>query len=126
MTDNDQRLPGPRQLRSNTRLPVRTRDGPRIDRETLHDVLSNDRRRRILYTMTKVSTPLGIDELAALMTGGPANDPDEYHETLIRLSHCDVPKLADVGLLEYDTESTVVSPTAVTDRIAKSIDLTRS
>lgn len=126
MTDNDQRLPDPRRIRSNTRLPVRTRDDPELDRETLHGVLSSDRRRRILYTMTKVSTPLGTDELAALMTGGPSNDPDEFDETLIRLSHCDLPKLADVDLLEYDSEHKFVSATAVTDHVAEAIDLTRS
>lgn len=58
-------------------------------------------------------TPVELDELAAAVAtaadGVLAAGVEEIDRTAIRLHHVDLPKLADAGLVDYDSEDTRVT-----------------
>ena len=82
-----------------------------ISRDTLYELLSDTRQRVVLACLRDRSGPLDLDELAtrvAIVEGADRND------LRVALHHITLPKLDDLGAVEYDPIGTQVS---ATDRI---------
>jgi predicted transcriptional regulator len=78
----------------------------RIDRSC--DLLSSAYRRRVIYTLRKDGTA-SVGELAeALVSAGVA---DVRERAVASLVHAHLPKLAEVGVVEYDDPNDNVSLT---------------
>lgn len=79
-------------------------------------VLSTERRREALAILQKVDGPLALADLAQDLCmddgGEPVTDADfeAVQRCYTRLYHVDVPKLADVGVVTFDTDRMVVGP----------------
>ncbi|MFC4246600.1 hypothetical protein ACFOZ7_06270 [Natribaculum luteum] len=80
----------------------------------VYDALSNERRRRVLSALSEETTPVDVAELAhtvatAETADRPRGTPDE-HVTQVHTSlhHVHLPKLTDLGLVEYDPDAETV------------------
>lgn len=62
--------------------------------------------------------PVSLSDLAAEIVeeAGSTESPEECRRTEIRLHHVALPMLDDVGLLEYDPETRIVSPPSRRER----------
>ena len=95
----------------------------------LFDALSNERRRRVVHFLNGRRTPIGLadlaDEVAAREIGVPIDETDseEVERVYVSLYHVHVPKLADRGLVEYDRERGLVSPSEDAESIDLFLDL---
>lgn len=90
-----------------------------ISQSDVFDVLSNPRRRFVLYYLREVEASVELNELARQIAAWE-NDTDESELTdqdrkrvYVSLYQTHVPKLTDVGLVEYDQDSGTVR---LTDR----------
>ncbi|WP_433625635.1 DUF7344 domain-containing protein [Halomicrococcus sp. NG-SE-24] len=105
--------------------PVRQSVRPSPD--TLFDVLSNPYRRYALAQLARHGGELRVDELVERLVdweaerGAPA-DPDRRRVASM-LYHVHLPKLADVGLVEYDQEEATVAPGTEADVVKPFLDL---
>ena len=86
-----------------------------VDTDALFDVLSNPRRRFILTCLEEFSTPVPLrdvaHELATWERDAEITEISADDVTSIRVSlyHVHIPKMADVGLVEYDEERDAVT-----------------
>jgi hypothetical protein len=85
--------------------------------ETLFDLLSSRRRRlllSVLHRQKEVDLTTLTRHVAALETGSTPDelDPAERKRVYISCYQTHVPRLAEAGLVEYDTDSGVVRSTA--------------
>lgn len=74
-------------------------------RKSNDPALAADRRREILDTIAAESGPITRETLARnVATRDADGDPSEsrIENVLVQLHHCQLPKLADAGLIEYD------------------------
>lgn len=83
-----------------------------------YDLLADEQRRRVVAALDRVSTPTGIEALAASVVAGAEDDPedvpdDRVERLAIELHHRHLPKLADAGLVAYDAEAHQVESVAV-------------
>lgn len=94
-------------------------DGPPIviDTETAHDevfrALSNQRRRKALCVLVRESTPMDLDSLTGSVAETEVDDGEEVPKELstnvrMTLYHMHLPKLDELGLIEFDSEELVV------------------
>lgn len=89
--------------------------------ERCFEALANESRRTVLSALCEADTPLSLSELAvelAQADSGPTeiggnSDPVERYE--IELYHRHAPKLADIGLVDFDQDRRMVSLTAEFD-----------
>lgn len=65
------------------------------------DALSERERRTALRTLRRRSSGVGLDALAEAVTDAPADARED--EVRARLHHAHLPKLDEMGLVEYDT-----------------------
>lgn len=78
--------------------------------DTVFDLLSEERRRFVLYYLEQQSGPVPVAKVAAKVeaweTGDAVADDIEAvdDDLLIRLVHQDIPKLRSVEYVEYDPE----------------------
>jgi hypothetical protein len=86
----------------------------------------SDWRRRAVLTYLRDHGAVQLSELASQLARKKANAEgrgptrsDERRNHVV-LHHIDVPLLADVGMLTYDTVSRIVSPTPTVDRLGAS------
>jgi hypothetical protein len=84
-----------------------SRDGEHPGIERLYTALSNRHRRQVVaYIHSADREAFQIDELVAAMGDREAEPPesaDEHrHRTRLSLHHRHLPKLADIGLIDYD------------------------
>lgn len=88
-----------------------------LDKDDVFEILSNTRRRRLLFLLSERSEAVELGELAQELAntevGGEA-DRDQYKRMYISLYQTHVPKLAEYDVIEYDTDSKHV---ALTDRV---------
>jgi|SRR6056297_3331850 len=80
-----------------------------------HQLLSSERRRRILAFLTDLSRSISCEELArklAIAETG-TTDPAEatVREITISLHHSHLPALDDLGIVDYDATTNLVEPT---------------
>lgn len=79
-------------------------NGPTLD--DIFEILSHPERRELLYLFTEADEDLtSLDEVASQLsdrvTRHRAHAPDRTH-LQVSLQHVHLPKLADLGLVEYD------------------------
>jgi len=97
-------------------------DTPDVDRSTLHDLLSSERRRHALGCLEEhgpMALPDLADEVAerehdALL---PQVPEDAVLTTYLSLYHTHVPKLAEADVVSYDQDRDVVALTADVDTL---------
>lgn len=76
--------------------------------DTIFDVLSNRRRRYVLYRLANADGSIGFDRLAGRVAADVRNaeirevTSDERRRVAVSLRQIHLPKLADVGLVTYD------------------------
>lgn len=92
---------------------------PEISQSDVFDVLSNPRRRFVLYYLREIDETVELNELAKAIAAWE-NNTDESELTdqdrkrvYVSLYQTHIPKLTDVGLVEYDQDSGTVH---LTDR----------
>lgn len=91
---------------------------PALSDEVVIDLLSNRRRRYLLYTLFRYSNPVPVNEIVECVTKWelPTSVENIPHERLyVRMSlyHDHIPKCAAKGVLTYDRFEDVVELTAV-------------
>lgn len=84
--------------------------------EELATLLSRPRRQDVVSLVVERDRPLALDEIAAELATSErrtasADDPVDESSLRITLHHVDLPKLDDIGLIEYDSDEKTVSPT---------------
>lgn len=96
------------------------RGGPRTGPTSrLFDALADERRRVVVDSLTEAAPPVAVRDLArrvaARERGGTDDGPgvghpprDAVRRIEVSLHHADLPKLDDVGLVEYDPDQQVV------------------
>jgi len=108
--------------RSQTRLAVDDGKPIVIDVETaqdeVYDALANERRRTVLCVLMRESVPIGLETIARKVTaqelpeGARAETTELLERVRVSLYHTHLPKLADLDLLEFDTERMTVESVA--------------
>lgn len=91
------------------------------DLDTLFDVLAAERRRHTLRHLVAAGTTVPLTELATHV----ATATDDQQEVKIDLHHRHLPKLAEEGLVSYDTEANLTTATEAgrrVDRLRAALD----
>lgn len=84
------------------------------DDQVLH-VLANEQRRNVLTALETTRTPIALADLAIELARRKTGDYDSdlMFETAkqirVRLHHCHLPKLEEIGLIDYTIEKKLVS-----------------
>ena len=98
-----------------------SRHGTESPTDALFEVLASRHRRHVLAELARRRTLTTVPELARRVAARendcpaadvPADECDSVESTLY---HAHLPKLADLGFVEYDPERAVVAPGARTD-----------
>lgn len=98
-------------------------DETELDQDVIFDVLSSSRRRYVLYYLSQRDDPIELPELARevaaweMETAVEDLSPQERKRVYVSLYQTHVPKLDEVGLVEYDQDSGEVRLTGRSDRI---------
>ena len=83
----------------------------------IHDVLRNERRRLALERLSEQPGPAGVSDLAehvAALEAGERPPPDNLRQSVyVSLHQTHLPKLDELGIVEYDTDEKTVE---LTDR----------
>lgn len=89
--------------------------GSARERDQVYRALADERRRGVLAILENADAPLAVADLALEIARREHDDgvSDESYETAeqlrISLYHCHLPKLADAGLVDYDTDRQLVT-----------------
>lgn len=82
-----------------------------------HELLVADRRRLTLDILAGNTTPVELEELAAGIAaredGIDAVDEETIERAAIDLHHAHLPKMAELGVLEYDPETRRIDPSGI-------------
>lgn len=99
---------------------------PEVDAETVIElsdglsmVLTDDCRKQLLSMLSSSDDPWTIHDLAAtLESASPGRRPgtEDGDNPALVLHHCHLPKLADFGLIEYDSDQLEARITAKGER----------
>jgi hypothetical protein len=90
-------------------------DAPPISQDNVFDALASKRSRYVLVALQEADDPLEIPELVDLVasweTGKPIDLVSEEHRKRVftSLRHSQLPKLAMMGLVEYDESESLVA-----------------
>ena len=92
-------------------LAIRTRND-RIDSEDIHEILRNDRRRRVLQYLKQRLEPVSLRDLAeqiAELEAGTSPAPRNLRQSVYNSLHqTHLPKLDEIGIIEYDKDRKTV------------------
>jgi hypothetical protein len=94
-----------------------------LSRDAVFRLLSNPRRRYVLYFLRRNGGEARLEELtqslAAWETGKDPEvlDDDDRKRVYVSLYQTHVPKLEEHGVVEYDTDSTVLTLTDTADQV---------
>ncbi|SFL25431.1 hypothetical protein SAMN04487950_3065 [Halogranum rubrum] len=84
-----------------------------LERTEIHDILRNDRRRRVLKSLREHGEPLSVRELSErLATAETGEDPaprNVRQSVYVSLHQTHLPKLEELGVIDYDTETKEVA-----------------
>lgn len=100
-------------------------ESSRLTNDDVFEILSNARRRRVIFLLHTAREPMELGELAeqiATAELGEPPDQDQYKRLYISLYQTHLPKLEEHGVVEYDTESKLVT---LTERVQPLIDVFR-
>ncbi len=96
---------------------AKERDGS-LDESDIHDVLRNNRRRLTIERLRQAGSAVSVrqlsEEVATLETGEDPAPRNKRQSVYVSLHQTHLPKLDDLGVVEYDAESKEVS---LTDRV---------
>ncbi|ADD05969.1 uncharacterized protein Nmag_2408 [Natrialba magadii ATCC 43099] len=103
-------------MKTQTRNPTDEATETRlIDATDLFDAFAVLRRQYALASLSQHQSPVPITDLARFIARrereaatGPYAMDDQYERILVDLCHVHLPKLADIGLLRYDTDTELV------------------
>lgn len=81
---------------------------------TVFDAVSNERRRHVLYYLDERDNDVAMDSLvdwiASMEVGASERVADEHRERIATaLHHAHLPRLADIGVIEYDQAARTVT-----------------
>ncbi|QLG47389.1 response regulator [Natrinema halophilum] len=95
-----------------------------ISSDDLFDVLSDEKRRAVLFHLRQHGAAT-VDELVDVLVGiGEGNFTESGREhVFISLYHVHLPKLAGQGLISYDPDDQIVEFTATSDDVDEWLDL---
>lgn len=75
----------------------------KLDRASSIKLVANQQRRSVLqYLIQSPTDQATVDELVDYLVEESTSEPERVR---IRLHHCDLPKLADHGVIDYDPRS---------------------
>lgn len=75
------------------------------------DLLSNQRRRYVLYHLREQSDPVSLEELADRVVSWERDQSADRAQVLADLHHSQLPRLHEAGVVEFDAEDGYVSLT---------------
>lgn len=107
-------------------------DGPPLSQDNVFDALSSKRSRYVLLALRVGDEPVDVDELvdtvAAWETDKPIDLVSEEHckRVFTSLRHSQLPKLAMMGLVEYDDEQSVVERGPYAEQVDAYLDIAAS
>jgi hypothetical protein len=88
-------------------------DGPSIDPGEIHDILRNDRRRRVIKQLQSQLEPVSLRDLSERIAASEAGEspaPRNVRESVYNSLHqTHLPKLDDMGIIDYDTDRKTVA-----------------
>jgi DNA-binding transcriptional ArsR family regulator len=119
-----------RETRTRSPNHVQT-DGGEPSLDTVFQILSNRRRRFVLYFLTEVDDPIGREELARRIATWERDEDigdvpsDEIARVTVSLDHAHLPRLEDGGVVSYDREEREIAATDAVDRFLPYLDLAR-
>lgn len=85
-----------------------------------HSLFAADRRRLAIDILAGRSSPVELEGLAARITArgnGSAADEESIERVAITLHHTHLPKMAEMGVVDYDPESRTVASEFDVDRL---------
>jgi DNA-binding transcriptional ArsR family regulator len=86
-----------------------------VSQDTVFDILSNARRRYVLYYLRKAEEPVELSDLARELAAwenetGPEDLTDQQQKRVyVSLYQTHIQKLADAGMVDYDKDTGLVS-----------------
>lgn len=91
--------------------------------DEMFDVLSDRRRRYVLYALRDADSAVEMDDIVSFVVDRERIDTDG-HRSQVRtaLHHVHLPKLADVGAVEYDTGRETCTPLELPERVASLVE----
>ena len=96
-----------------------------LEEATIFHILGNDRRREVILQTTE-NGAVNVSELAQYIAEKEASDDttaDElYKSVYVSLQQTHLPKLADEGVIEYDSETKTIEPGPRLDEIEVYVD----
>lgn len=91
----------------------RTGGSDSLSQDRVFDILSNPRRRFVLHYLSRQSDAIPLrelaDEVARWETGDETLSPQQRKRVYVSLYQTHVPRLADAGMIEFDSESGLVN-----------------
>lgn len=99
-----------------------------LSQDVVFDILSNPRRRYVLYHLRSTGEPVQLTDLAEKIAAWENDvDPDEITDderkrVYVSLYQTHVPRLAEAGFISYDKQSGMISPADRTARIDKYLE----
>lgn len=90
-------------------------DTETVSLDDVFDVLSDRRRRYVLYCLHQHDRPVTVDTLARWIAALEAESPpeavatDDVQRIVTDLSHSQLPRLADIPLINYDRDDDAVT-----------------
>lgn len=112
----------------NTEEEVAAETLDRLSKDELFHVLQNERRRNALRCVSETETPIAIrdlaDQVAALETGSAMEElsSDERQRAYISLYQTHLPKLDDVGVVDYDQDAGTIERTSMATQVDRYLD----
>lgn len=92
-----------------------------LDESQIFHILGNDRRREIIGRIANRSDVVTVselaDEIAACEEGDGEPTENLYKSVYVSLQQTHLPKLADEGIVDYDSEANTVRPGARLDEV---------
>lgn len=91
---------------------ARTAGSDSLSQDRVFDILSNPRRRFVLHYLSSQSDSIPLrelaDEVARWETGDETLSPQQRKRVYVSLYQTHIPRLADAGMIEFDSESGLV------------------
>jgi hypothetical protein len=100
-------VPGDRHLEVS--MPAETTTNDTLEASQIHDILRNDRRRLAIKCLRENGNSLSVrdlsEDVATRETGEAPAPRDKRRSVYVSLHQTHLPKLDELGIVEYDTES---------------------
>jgi DNA-binding transcriptional ArsR family regulator len=101
---------------------------PLLELDEVFAALGDTRRRYLLYTLVNEKSEVPLTELAANIAAWEENKPvsevtdDEHMDVYVSLYHIHVPKLVDVGIVDYQEAEDIIIQARNTEQVQAVLD----